>query len=55
MGCGIIDSAIYIFDKFVVQGENNGQKIKCADFQVLIDDIANADADKCIFSYTFCM
>ena len=56
-----MDSTIYIFDKFVVRGENDGKCIKDdlkalpADFQVLIDDIINLDAGKCIFLYILCM
>jgi len=52
-----MNSAIRIFDKYVIRGENDGKcteedlkAITCADFQVLIDDIVNADADKRIFS-----
>ena len=27
----------------------------CANFQVLINDVVNTDADKCIFSYIYCV
>jgi probable Rubsico expression protein CbbX len=52
-----MNSAIRVFDKFAIQGENGGictvsdlKAITAADFQVLVDDIVNADASKVIFS-----
>jgi len=52
-----MNSAIRIFDKYIVNGENGGRctvedlkSITSADFQVLIDDIKNADASKRIFA-----
>jgi probable Rubsico expression protein CbbX len=52
-----MNSAIRVFDKFAIQGENNGictvsdlKAITAEDFQVLVDDIVNADASKVIFS-----
>merc|ERR1719272_2409578 len=52
-----MNSAIRLFDKYAIQGENNGDcsvkdlmAITAADFQILVDDIDNADASKVIFS-----
>jgi len=52
-----MNSAIRTFEKYAIQGENGGvctvQDLKAitpADFQVLVDDIDNADVDKRIFS-----
>jgi hypothetical protein len=52
-----MNSAIRVFDKFAIQGENGGvctvndlKAITAEDFQVLVDDIVNADASKVIFS-----
>jgi probable Rubsico expression protein CbbX len=52
-----MNSAIRVFDKFAIQGENDGvctvndlKAITAEDFQVLVDDIVNADASKVIFS-----
>lgn len=52
-----MNSAIRTFDKFAIQGENGGvcsvadlKSITAADFQVLVDDIDNADVDKRIFA-----
>jgi hypothetical protein len=51
-----MDSAIRTFDNYAIEGYNGGvctvQDLKsftAKDFQVLLDDIVNADADKCIF------
>ena len=52
-----MNSAIRTFDRFAIRGENGGvctvqdlKSITSEDFQVLLDDILNADADKRIFS-----
>eukprot|EP00567_Pseudictyota_dubia_P007332 CAMPEP_0197435000 /NCGR_PEP_ID=MMETSP1175-20131217/2654_1 /TAXON_ID=1003142 /ORGANISM="Triceratium dubium, Strain CCMP147" /LENGTH=412 /DNA_ID=CAMNT_0042963913 /DNA_START=124 /DNA_END=1362 /DNA_ORIENTATION=- len=52
-----MNSAIRTFEKFAIQGENGGvcsvedlKSIQAADFQVLLDDILNADVDKRIFA-----
>mmetsp|Transcript_5723 Transcript_5723/g.16405 ORF Transcript_5723/g.16405 Transcript_5723/m.16405 type:complete len:411 (-) Transcript_5723:182-1414(-) len=52
-----MNSAIRTFEKFAIRGENGGvctvhdlKAIQAADFQVLLDDIVNADASKRIFA-----
>jgi probable Rubsico expression protein CbbX len=52
-----MNAAIRTFERFAIQGENGGvctvDDLKCIrkeDFQVLIDDIVNADASKRIFA-----
>jgi hypothetical protein len=52
-----MNSAIRTFEKYAIRGENGGvcsvadlKSITAADFQVLLDDIVNADADKRIFA-----
>jgi probable Rubsico expression protein CbbX len=52
-----MNSAIRVFDKFAIRGENGGvctvsdlKAITAADFQVLLDDIIYADASKRIFA-----
>lgn len=52
-----MNSAIRTFERFAIRGENGGvcsvqdlRSITAADFQVLLDDINNADASKRIFS-----
>jgi len=52
-----MNAAIRTFEKFAIQGENGGvctvDDLKCIrkeDFQVLVDDIVNADASKRIFA-----
>ena len=52
-----MNSAIRTFERFAIQGENGGvctvddlKAIKAEDFQVLLDDINNADLDKRIFA-----
>jgi len=52
-----MNSAIRTFDKYAIQGFNGGvctvkdlKSITAEDFQVLLDDILNADVDKRIFS-----
>lgn len=52
-----MNSAIRTFDKFAIQGHNGGicdvsdlKSIGAEDFQVLLDDILNADVDKRIFA-----
>ena len=52
-----MNSAIRVFDKFAIRGDNGGvctvndlKAITAEDFQVLVDDIVNADASKVIFS-----
>jgi len=52
-----MNSAIRTFDKFAIQGYNGGicdvadlKSIGAEDFQVLLDDILNADVDKRIFA-----
>lgn len=51
------NSAIRTFDKYAIQGENGGlcsidelKAITVADFQILVDDIDNADPNKRIFA-----
>jgi len=52
-----MNAAIRTFERFAINGENGGfcsvedlKSIRAADFQVLLDDILNADADKRIFA-----
>jgi len=52
-----MNSAIRTFERFAINGENGGvcsvsdlKSISAADFQVLVDDIDNADVDKRIFA-----
>jgi probable Rubsico expression protein CbbX len=52
-----MNSAIRTFERFAINGENGGvcsvedlKSIKPEDFQILLDDILNADADKRIFA-----
>ena len=52
-----MNSAIRTFERFAINGENGGvcsvndlKAITAADFQVLLDDIVNADLDKRIFA-----
>jgi len=52
-----MNAAIRTFQRFAIDGENGGQctiedlkSIGCEDFQVLLDDITAADAEKKIFS-----
>jgi len=52
-----MNSAIRTFEKFAIQGENGGvcsvhdlKSITAQDFQILLDDIVNADVGKRIFS-----
>jgi hypothetical protein len=52
-----MNSAIRTFERYAIQGENGGvctvadlKSIRSEDFQVLLDDIVNADASKRIFS-----
>ena len=52
-----MNSAIRTFERFAINGENGGvctvqdlKSIQAEDFQVLLDDILNADVDKRIFS-----
>ena len=52
-----MNSAIRTFEKYAIQGENGGmcsvddlKSIAADDFQVLLDDIVNADVDKRIFA-----
>jgi len=52
-----MNSAIRLFEKYAIQGQNYGQitaqelmSISPDDFQVLVDDIDNADAEKRIFA-----
>jgi len=52
-----MNAAIRTFEKFAIEGENGGvctvedlKSIRAADFQVLLDDILNADTDKRIFA-----
>mmetsp|Transcript_119242 Transcript_119242/g.178131 ORF Transcript_119242/g.178131 Transcript_119242/m.178131 type:complete len:409 (-) Transcript_119242:47-1273(-) len=52
-----MNSAIRTFEKYAIRGENGGfcsvedlKAITADDFQVLLDDIVNADADKRIFA-----
>jgi probable Rubsico expression protein CbbX len=51
-----MNSAIRTFEKYAINGENGGfvtvddlKNISAEDFQILVDDIVNADADKRIF------
>merc|ERR1739838_1080507 len=53
-----MNSAIRTFERFAINGENGGvcsvqdlKSISPEDFQVLLDDILNADVGKRIFSY----
>jgi len=52
-----MNSAIRTFEKYAIDGDNNGmctvedlKNIKAEDFQILVDDIVNSDADKRIFA-----
>ena len=52
-----MNSAIRTFDKYAIEGANGGvctvddlKRITKEDFQVLVDDIDNADTDKRIFA-----
>jgi probable Rubsico expression protein CbbX len=52
-----MNSAIRTFEKYAIQGENGGmctvddlKNISADDFQILLDDILNADTDKRIFA-----
>ena len=52
-----MNPAIRTFAKYAIQGENGGmcsvddlKSIAADDFQVLLDDIVNADVDKRIFA-----
>jgi len=52
-----MNSAIRTFEKYAIRGENGGyctvddlKSITAEDFQVLLDDIENADIDKRIFA-----
>jgi probable Rubsico expression protein CbbX len=52
-----MNSAIRTFERFAIQGENGGvcsvhdlKAIQAHDFQILLDDILNADVDKRIFA-----
>merc|ERR1712087_513746 len=52
-----MNSAIRTFERFAIQGENGGvcsvedlKAITAQDFQILLDDIVNADVDKRIFA-----
>jgi len=52
-----MNSAIRIFEKYAIGGENGGvcsveelKAIQAEDFQILLDDIVNADTDKRIFA-----
>jgi len=52
-----MNSAIRTFDRFAIRGENGGvctvddlKSITADDFQILLDDILNADTDKRIFA-----
>eukprot|EP00956_Cyclotella_meneghiniana_P015273 scaffold23224_cov75-Cyclotella_meneghiniana.AAC.3 len=52
-----MNSAIRTFERYAIQGENGGfvtvddlKNISAEDFQILVDDIVNADASKRIFS-----
>eukprot|EP00957_Ditylum_brightwellii_P102261 7795380-Ditylum_brightwellii.AAC.1 len=52
-----MNSAIRTFERFAINGENGGlctvedlRSIMSEDFQVLLDDILNADVDKRIFA-----
>lgn len=52
-----MNAAIRTFEKFAIQGVNGGfctvddlKSIRAEDFQVLVDDIDNADVDKRIFA-----
>jgi hypothetical protein len=52
-----MNAAIRTFERFAIEGQNGGvcsvedlKSIRAEDFQVLVDDIVNADADKRIFA-----
>ena len=52
-----MNSAIRTFERFAINGENGGvcsvqdlKAITAQDFQILLDDILNADVDKRIFA-----
>ena len=45
-----MNAAIRTFEKFAIQGENGGICTVKEDFQVLVDDIVNADASKRTFA-----
>ncbi|KAL7538356.1 hypothetical protein ACHAXR_008524 [Thalassiosira sp. AJA248-18] len=52
-----MNSAIRTFERFAINGENGGmctvddlKNISASDFQILLDDILNADADRRIFA-----
>jgi len=52
-----MNSAIRTFEKYAIDGDNDGmctvedlKNIKAEDFQILVDDIVNSDADKRIFA-----
>merc|ERR1711937_546174 len=52
-----MNAAIRTFEKYAIEGENNGmctvedlKNIKAEDFQVLVDDIVNSDAERRIFA-----
>lgn len=52
-----MNSAIRTFERYAIQGQNGGvctvqdlKEIRAEDFQVLLDDILNADVDKRIFA-----
>ena len=52
-----MNSAIRTFEKYAINGENGGvctvddlKAITAQDFQILLDDILNADVDKRIFA-----
>jgi probable Rubsico expression protein CbbX len=52
-----MNSAIRTFEKYAIEGENNGmctvedlKNIKASDFQVLVDDIVNSDSERRIFA-----
>jgi len=52
-----MNAAIRTFQRFAIDGENGGvctvedlKSIRSDDFQVLVDDIVNADASKRIFA-----
>jgi len=52
-----MNSAIRTFEKYAIQGENGGvctvedlKSITASDFQILLDDILNADSEKRIFA-----
>ena len=52
-----MDSAIWTFEKYAINGENGGvctvhdlKDSAVEDFQILLDDILTADVDKRIFA-----